>query len=144
MSTAFYLENSFQIVVPSNDPTVSPVSNTNFTVSLPYPVPLPGKWYVSLLIANWEPAVQDTIYYVYCDFIYPTITGSFSVNLLGILNGQPAAGLSYVQQSPDPQLWKLVSTQNLTQISVTIRDGLGNIPAFNTPTVLTLLFNRIE
>ena len=135
--------DTFFVTVPSNDPTNISGSNANFTVQMPAEITLNGTWKVSMLQVDFQPAAIFTPYYAYCGICQPSCVGSFLVSLLGTLPGSPIITPTLYRQ-PDPQQWSVVAPTGFTSIQISILDGLGNLPVFASPTIVTLLFMRVK
>ena len=132
------------VTLASNDPTNPSGSNSTFTNTFPFSLELNGKWMISLLSITYEPVVVNQLLFCYISCIYPQITGSFNVNLLWQIAASPVLGTPVTIQQAEPMQWRLISQSLLPSIEITIRDGLGNIPALPTPTIITLLLQRVD
>lgn len=131
------------ITVASNDPTNITGSNANFINYFSQDIVVNGVWVVALQQATFSPAAINTPYYVYADCVFPQQVGSFTVQLLANLPGSPV--LTPVEISyQDPLQNRQVNRSAFNSITITIRDGLGNIPVFATPTILTLQFTKLR
>ncbi len=131
------------ITLPSNDPSVSPPSNTDYTTILPQEITLNGTWVVALQSILYEPTSANEALYLYSSLVEPSVVGSQYVQLMQTIPGVSAIGPTIYQQA-EPLIFREVRFTSISEIEMELRDGNGIAPTLTGNTIITLLFRRVN
>lgn len=97
---------------------------TDFTVDLPQPLDLPGKWSIALTEISITPNKKADLY-VYCDVCDYSYQRNTRKPILRIIKGSTTFAKPY---------YIPVAVNYTPRIRVYIRDSKGNIPSFEIST----------
>ena len=139
------LKNEFILTLPSNDPTNTSGSNTNFRIHFDSSLVLEGQWVVSLLSIELTPTVLNQSIYVYTSAVDDQIIGSQYAPLLTKVPGKSSLSVGQVYRMAQPMEFKPVAKQNFSSLEIDLRTGTGTPASLNAayPTTVSLLFKKV-
>lgn len=105
------------LTYPQNHPT-------DFTIDLPQPLQLPGKWSIALTEINIIPNKKIDLY-IYCDLCEYSYQRNTCKPILRIIRGSSTFSKPYFIP---------VAVNYAPRIRLYIRDSKGNIPSFDIST----------
>jgi hypothetical protein len=119
---------------------------SRFTVQLPLPIHLRGKWQAAVRSLSWPKSTVSNSVFVYCDIIEPSIiNGSLQPVLFKtrpVLAADPAQ--AYVEEASTLPIWHNVDAPSLSQLTIWIQESTGTAISTSGVAVLEILFRKIS